>query len=214
MRLAELCGLCHVLRPRGSLLAPLPSRLLVGWESAHGSPCSSPTDVLPSPPIPLSQQLKASQQEEAGKDATKISVSSNRGSDEVCAWGHRSPQRGTHCTEHRGLLHPGASFCPHHPNLGSAGPSSATLGAILWGRAVGFPPRCSRSSCAHGIRMRRHQSVQLNTCCWLCAAAWPCCVIPAKGQKGVGRRRAQPAPCGHCCPSSSVGISTCKFHCW
>lgn len=123
MRLAELCGLCHVLRPRGSLLAPLPSRLLVGWESAHGSPCSSPTDVLPSPPIPLSQQLKASQQEEAGKDATKISVSSNRGSDEVCAWGHRSPQRGTHCTEHRGLLHPGALSVPITPTWAAQGPA-------------------------------------------------------------------------------------------
>lgn len=105
-----------------------------------GSPCSSPTNVLLSPSIPLSQQLKASHQEEAGKDATKISVSSNRGSYEVCAWGHRSPNPGTHCMEHRGLPPHGGSFCPHRPNPSSAGPSSATLGAILWGERSDFLP--------------------------------------------------------------------------
>lgn len=114
--------------PPGPAPIPAPRRVGIGrWVP----PLSSPTNVHSSPPIPLSQQLKASQQEEAGKDATKISVSSNRGSYEVCAWEHRcpaSPNPGTHCRAWGAAPH-GGSFCPHCLSL-SAGPSSATLGVI------------------------------------------------------------------------------------
>lgn len=197
--------------PPGPAPIPAPRRVGIGrWVP----PLSSPTNVHSSPPIPLSQQLKASQQEEAGKDATKISVSSNRGSYEVCAWEHRcpaSPNPGTHCRA-RGAAPHGGSFCPHCPSL-SAGPSSATLGAILWGDRPDFLPGLVFPMQLHSwdrneetpISSVKH--VLLAVCC--CPTRCPA----ASQQKGRGRR-AQPAPRGHCSPSSSAGIGACKSHCW